>query len=148
MALSPTQNKFLSALFGSHIGNAKSASKDILGTEDYSSLMTDELISEIKKRGDKEIAMSVPRAIHVISRLLEDPESAAFADKLHKIAADVLDRAGISKQERTSSSQVAIGIVLLPSKVNLPEPPTIEQNSVIHGPMLLTSPIKVNVVQT
>lgn len=141
--LSDKQKSFLAELFGSCAGNSKAAAKKVIGTEDYSSLMTDDLVSEIRKRGDKEIAMNVPRAIHTISKLLEDPDSAAFAMPLHKIAADILDRAGISKQERTQQSQVAVGIVFLPAKQELPEPPSIIDGKSVEIPVLKKLPVEI-----
>lgn len=146
--LSTIQQKFLSELFGAALGNAKLAAKNALGSEDYSSILTPELISEIKQRADKELALQTPKAVFIISKMLDDPENAPFMDKLHKVAADVLDRAGISKQERAGSSMLTVGVVMLPSKAVLPEPPTIENEKKNDGPVLLTAPIDLNAIQT
>lgn len=135
--LSPTQLAFVNELYGSSMGNLKEAAKKVTGSEDYNSLMTDDLIAEIKRRGDMQIAMSVPKAIHVISQMLENPSETLFLDKLHKIAGDLLDRAGLSKSERPQHSTMQIGIVLLPTKVALPEPPTIEGVAHTLAPMLM-----------
>lgn len=146
--LSPTQNLFIKELFGNCHGNVKNAAKAVLGTEDYSSLMTDDLIEAIRGRADAELALQAPKAIHTITRMLEEPENMMFMDKLHKVCADVLDRIGVSKQERHTVGQVAIGIVLLPTKEKLPEPPTIEHSQTIEGPILLTRPVVINDLQT
>lgn len=135
--LSPTQLAFVNELYGSSMGDFKQAAKKVIGSEDYHSLMTDDLLAEIKRRGDAQLTMNVPKAIHVISQMLENPAETLFLDKLHKIAADILDRAGISKQERPQHSTMQIGIVLLPTKTVLPEPPTIEGVAHTLAPVLM-----------
>ena len=146
--LSPTQTEFLKNLFGVASGNLKQAAKLTINSEDYSSLLTDELTSAIKKRADAELAASVPRAVNVIQQMLNDPESVMFMDKLHKIAADVLDRAGLSRQERAGNNMMTVGVVLIPNKASLPEPPTIEIEKKMSGPVLLTAPVVINDLQT
>lgn len=135
--LSPTQLAFIKELYGNSLGNLKEASKKVLGSEDYDSLMTADLIAEIKRRGDEQLALNVPKAIHVITQMLENPGETLFLDKLHKIAADLLDRVGLAKSERPQTSTLQIGIVLLPTKVALPEPPTIEGVAHTLAPMLM-----------
>jgi hypothetical protein len=135
--LSPTQIQFVKELYGSSMGNLKEAAKKVIGSEDYEGLLTADLIAEIKKRGDEQLAMSVPKAIYVLTNMLENPGETLFLDKLSKIAQDLLDRAGLSKNERPQTSTLQIGIVLLPTKVALPEPPTIEGVAHTLAPMLM-----------
>jgi hypothetical protein len=138
--LTETQHEFVKALFGPAAnGNLNSAAKEI-GIDDYTMLMTQELIEAIKKRADMELVMNVPKAVHVMSKILNNPEEIGFMDKLHKVAADVLDRAGISKQERPQAAGTNIGLVFLPDKKLLPEPPsdeTIDQNISLSNPQFL-----------
>lgn len=124
--LSPTQLDFLRHLFGKANGNLALAAKEAIGTEDYSQLLTDELLDAIKKRADDELVLNIPKAVFIMSKMLSEPEGMLYSDKLHKVAADVLDRAGLSKRERPSSGNVTVGIVLLPNKQMLPEPPNHE----------------------
>lgn len=142
--LSPTQTAFLNNLFGVCNGNLKQAAKLTTGSDEYSGLLTDELTFAIKKRADTELALNVPKAVYIISKMLDDPEGAPFMDKLHKVAADILDRAGLSKQERAGNNMLTVGVVMLPSKAALPEPPTIENQVKQTGPTLLTQPINLN----
>lgn len=128
--LSAVQKLFLKTLFGKAQGDLKKASAE-LGFDDYSQLMTDEFIDAIKKRADNELMLSVPRAIYIINKMITDEDGGMFvSDKLHKVCADVLDRAGLSRRERASSGSTTIGLVFLPSKNALPEPPTIENQPV------------------
>jgi len=142
--LTEIQNQFIKELFNDSLGDVKEAAKKVLGTEDYSSLLTDELIAEIQKRSEVEIALQAPKAIHTLSQMLKNPEGSFFIDKLSKVAQDILDRAGVSKKEAKQSSQMTIGVVLLPSKTVLAEPPAIEQGKTIEGPVLLSSPVIIN----
>ena len=135
--LTTIQQAFVKELFGASLGSIKTASNKVLGSDDFSDILDDNLIAEIKRQGDAQLAMNVPKAIHVITKMLENPEENLYLDKLHKIAADVLDRAGISKQERTQHSTMQIGIVLLPTKTNLPEPPAIEGVAHTLAPTLM-----------
>lgn len=130
--ITPTQQEFLKILFGKAAGNLKTAAKEILGTEDYSDLLTDELLNAIKRRADSELTMNVPKAIFIMQKMLDEPESMLYMDKLHKVAADILDRAGVSKQERPSNNTMTVGIVMLPNKIPLTEPVLIEQETVQH----------------
>lgn len=121
--LTSLQQEFIKALFGPAMGNLKAAAK-ACGLDDYSDLMTDELSEEIKKRADKELVMNVARATYVINQMLNEAEGGVFfSEKLHKVATDILDRAGISKQERPHHAGVTVGLVFLPNKNILPEPP-------------------------
>lgn len=128
--LTSTQHEFLTFLFGPALGNLTVAA-EMVGIKDYSVLMTEELTEAIKKRADAEIAMNVPRAVHMINKILTDHENVPYMDKLHKVCADVLDRAGISKQERPNSGGAAIGLVFLPDKKALPEPPDEDEAEVL-----------------
>lgn len=139
--LTEVQQKFLKQLFGPSMGNAKDASKTVIGTEDYSSLMTDELTIAIRKRADSELALNVPKAVFIISKIMDDPESHPFMDKLHRVAADVLDRAGLSKQERVGNNMITVGVVMMPSKSIMPEPPTLENTPTNLLPQLRTEPL-------
>lgn len=122
--LTPIQNEFVRVLFGKAMGNAKVACEEVTGSTDCSSIMTSELVEAIKLRADQELALSVPRAVHVIQQMLHGEGQDIFvSDKLHKVCTDILDRAGISKQERPSSAGTTIGLVFLPDKKMLPEPP-------------------------
>lgn len=122
-SLSVPQLAFVNALYGPARGNLKEAAKIATGAEEYIQLMDDVLLDAIKKRADNELTLSVPKALYVMTTALDKPEDAFFIDKLHKIAADILDRAGVSKQERPSQSTQMIGIVMLPAKAALPAPP-------------------------
>lgn len=131
--LAATQQAFLNALFGPARGKLKEAAKIATGQEDYSQFLTDDLLAAIKKRADGELTLAVPKALFMMTSALEDPENSMFIDKLHKIAADILDRAGVSKQERPVSSQTMIGIVMLPNKMELPPPPSAPELPVIDA---------------
>lgn len=121
--LTATQTEFLRQLFGPCSGNLKQASKAAIGSEDYSVLMTDEVLEAIKRRADNELVLNVPKAVFIMQKMLDEPESMVFLEKLHKVAADILDRAGLAKQERPNSGAMQVGIVMLPTKAALPEPP-------------------------
>lgn len=146
--LSNIQKAFLVELFGPSMGSLKTAAKVVLGTEDYSSILTDDLLAAIRKRGDAEIVAHIPKAIHTLSKMLENPEQSMYMDKLQKIASDILDRAGIVKKEAARNDNLTIGVVLLPAKGKLPEPPTIDQSQKIEGPVLLMAPVIINDIQT
>lgn len=121
--LTAPQLAFVNALYGPARGNLKAAAKIATGTEEYIQLLDETLLDAIKKRADNELTLSVPKALYVMTTALDNPEDAFYIDKLHKIAADILDRAGVSKQERPTTSTQMIGIVMLPSKNVLPPPP-------------------------
>lgn len=127
--ITATQAAFLNYLFGAGCGDLNATAK-ALGYEDYSHLLTAEFIEEVKKRADQQLAMNVPRAVHVLSKMLHDGD-AFVNDKLAKVAADILDRSGISKQERPSASGTTIGLVFMPDKKQLPEAPREEVNEEI-----------------
>lgn len=136
--LTPTQQQFIAALFGPAMGNLSEAAKQI-GITDYSSLMTDELASEIKKRADNEMLWNVPKAIHTMSEMLINPQNVMNMDKLLKVCTEFLDRAGISKQDRAISGGGQIGLVFLPNLKPLEEPPDEESDQevqVIEPPSL------------
>lgn len=133
--LTQTQHEFVKALFGAALGNLKTAAK-MVGVDDYSVLMTEELTEAIKKRADTELVMNVPKAVQMMNKILNDPDSVPYMDKLHKVAADILDRAGLAKQERPNSGGATIGLVFLPDKKSLPEPPEDEEVELISAPIL------------
>lgn len=116
------QQEFIKQLYGACAGDMKKAAAAV-GVEDYSMLMTDEVIEAIKKRADNELVFNVPKAVSVMSKILDNPESVLYFDKLHKVAADVLDRAGLSKVDRSVQGSTAIGLVFLPDLKPTPEPP-------------------------
>lgn len=120
--LTTLQNDFLTALFGPAAGSLAEAAK-ATGVSDISQLMTEEFAAEIKRRADNEMLFNVPKAIHVMKNMLENPQAVMNMDKLLKVATEFLDRAGLSKQERGLSGQGAIGLVFLPNKVVVQEPP-------------------------
>lgn len=120
--LSATQLRFVAALFGPALGNLKEAAKQV-GVDEYSSLMTDELAAEIKKRADNEMIWNVPKAIHTMQNMLENPQAVMNMDKLLKVCTEFLDRAGVSKQDRALGGGNQIGLVFLPSLKPLVEPP-------------------------
>lgn len=121
--LTATQEAFLKQLFGPCNGDLKKASKASIGSEDYSTLMSDELIDAIKKRADNEIAMSSVKATYILQKILSGEEDIIFSDKLAKVAQDILDRSGLSRQERPQHNSMTIGVVMLPNKAVLPTPP-------------------------
>lgn len=128
--LTPTQLSFIRNLFGKANGDMKEAMRLTCDSEDYAQLLTDELLDAIKKRADDELVLNIPKAIFIMNKMLSEPDSVPFLEKLHRVAADVLDRAGLSKRERPTSGTMTVGIVMLPNKIALPEPPkheTIEQ---------------------
>lgn len=120
--LTPLQNEFLTALFGPAAGSLADAAK-ATGVSDISQLMTDEFAAAIKQRADNEMLWNVPKAIHVMKNMLENPQAVMNMDKLLKVCTEFLDRSGLSKQERGISGQGAIGLVFLPNKQPVQEPP-------------------------
>ena len=127
--LTPLQQDFLTQLFGKACGNLTTAAEAV-GVEDYSILMTEELIEAIKKRADNEIALNVPRAIFTMQNMLTNPNETFNMDKLTKLCTEFLDRAGLGKVERSGGGGLKIGLVILPDKLMLEEPEveTIEAN--------------------
>lgn len=122
--LTATQEVFVKNLFGPANGNLKTAAQAAIGSEDYSQLMTDDLLQYIKSRADNELVLNVPKAIYIMQKMLDETDGSYFVnDKLHKVAADILDRAGISRQERPQHQTTAIGVIFLPNKAALPTPP-------------------------
>lgn len=121
--LSALQHEFLKQLFSVAQGNMPTAAKAV-GLDDYGILLDDAMVEAIKTRADKELAGNIPRAVYVINKMLEDDGSGMFvSDKLHKVATDILDRAGLSKQERPQTGSQQMGLIFLPNKIPLPEPP-------------------------
>lgn len=130
--LTPIQTEFINILFGKAMGSVKVAC-EICGIEDYLTILTDGLIEAIRTKADQALALSVPRAVHVIQKMLDTEEGSVFvSEKLHKVAIDVLDRVGLSKKERPSSGGTTIGLVFLPNKMPLPEPPKDEAITIQH----------------
>lgn len=119
--LTPLQNDFLAALFGPAAGSLAEAAK-ATGVSDISQLMTDEFAAAIKQRADNEMLWNVPKAIHVMKNMLENPSQVMNMEKLLKVCTEFLDRSGLSKQERGLSGQGAIGLVFLPNKAIVQEP--------------------------
>jgi hypothetical protein len=122
--LTETQVQVIKHLFGAAMGDVKKAAA-ACGVENIADILTDEFVEAIRKRGDGELSLSIPRAIYVIQQMLsEDPSQATFySEKLHKVATDLLDRAGISKQERSSSGGMTVGLIFMPDKRPLSAPP-------------------------
>jgi hypothetical protein len=133
--LTATQEEFLKQLFGPCTGNLKAAAKAVTGSEDYSELMDDALLSALKRRADNEIVLSSAKATFILQRILENPEDVLFFKDVAKVASDILDRAGISRQERTSGGSTIVGLVYLPPKISLPEPPPEEVVMIEHTPL-------------
>jgi len=131
--LSQLQHEFIRQLFGASQGNVKAAAKAV-GVEDYSTLFTNELVEELKLRADREMALNIPRAVYVISKMINEEDGALFFnEKLHKVCADLLDRQGLAKQERPNSGATSIGLIFMPNKQELPPPPeAIEGELVKH----------------
>lgn len=129
--LSALQQDFLKQLFSVAQGNMPAAAKAV-GLDDYSIILDDAMVDAIKSRADKELSVNIPRAIFVINKMLQDDGTGMFvSDKLHKVATDILDRAGLSKQERPQSGSQQMGLIFLPNKIPLPEPP--QQEALEHG---------------
>lgn len=143
--LSPTQAAFLKALFGEAQGNMKLACKEVTGSEDYQLLLTEELIDAIKRRSDQELQLNSARAVFILGKIMDDPESVLYADKVAKVATEVLDRAGLSKRERAGNNQTVVGVVFLPNKTPLPEPPMLETiQQTIEAPRLRLPTVESN----
>jgi len=121
--LSPVQQEFLKQLFGPCLGNVRKAAEAVCGTDDYTQFMTEEMSEAIKKRADQELVFNVPKAVATMQKILDDPDNTPYMDKLHKVAADILDRAGLSKVDRNVKGSTQIGLVLLPSLNPNPEQP-------------------------
>lgn len=120
--LSALQEDFLKELFGVHAGDIKKAAAAV-GVSDYSTLMTDEMTNAIRTRADNELIFNAAKAVYTMSKILENPEGVPYFDKLHKVAADVLDRAGLGKVDRSVKGATAIGLVFLPDLKPVPQPP-------------------------
>jgi hypothetical protein len=133
--LTEDQTKFLSALFTTCMGDLKKAANEAIGTEDYSSLVDDALLSELKKKSDREIQLSAAKATFILRKVLDHPEDLVFFKDVAKVASDILDRAGISRQERSVSHSSVLGLVFLPPKAELPPPPPEEKITIDSVPL-------------
>ena len=133
--LSPVQAEFLKQLFGPALGDLKKAA-ELAKIDDFQHILTDDLVEAIKTRADTEIALNVPKAVFRINQMLNEPETVPFIEKLHKVCTDVLDRSGLSKAERPNASGATIGLVYLPSKKPLPEPPSEDDNGGLQTPSI------------
>lgn len=125
--LSAVQQQFVNKLFGAADGNLKEAATQC-GIEDYASIMTSEMIDEIKRRADQELALNVPRAVSILNKILNTPEQVPFLERQLKCAESVLDRTGLSRQDRVQLGGQTLGLVFLPTKSLLPLPPPEEEN--------------------
>lgn len=117
--LTPLQQEFLKALFGTCHGNLQKAAEEA-GIDDFSLIMTDELADAIRAKAEHQLALNVPQAIFTLQNILSNPDPTmhfAPIDKLTKVCTEILDRAGLGKVERsTSSGGLKIGLIILPDK--------------------------------
>jgi hypothetical protein len=134
--LTATQAKFLKALFTTARGDMKKAASSVTGSEDYHDLLTDELLDAIKIRADQELVLNSAKAVYVLSEIISNPGSVIDADRIARVCSDILDRAGLSKRERQGNNQTIVGVVFLPNKQPLPEPPAIEEGTFVEVPQL------------
>lgn len=118
--LTTLQQEFLKQLFGPCSGDLKLAAKAV-EVDDYSVLMTSEMLLALRERADNEIAFNVPKAIFVMQKILHNPESTMNMAALTKLCSEFLDRAGLGKVERGGSGGLKIGLVILPDKTPIKE---------------------------
>lgn len=119
--LTQLQQDFLKQLFGPAQGKLEAAAK-ALDLDDYSSLMTPELVEAIKTRADHEITLNVARAVFVMKNMLDNPNEAFNMDKVTKLCTEFLDRAGLGRVDRNTTGGLKIGLVILPDKIRLADP--------------------------
>lgn len=133
--LTATQESFLKALFGSCAGNLKAAAKEATGSEDYTSFIDENLLQALKRRADQEVVLSSAKAAFILQRIMDNPEDLLFFKDVAKVASDILDRSGISRQERMAGGGSVIGLVMMPMKAILPDPPSQEALTIESTPL-------------
>tara|TARA_R100000655_G_scaffold12739_2_gene29152 strand:+ start:258 stop:638 length:381 start_codon:yes stop_codon:yes gene_type:complete len=113
--LTEKQKKFIDALFGEAMGNHRLA-MDIAGYSSNTTWrdVTANLNEEILQASKEYLSMHAPKAAVAITGIIDDPTELGNRDKL-TAAKDVLDRAGVVKQEKIEVNTPS-GLFILPSK--------------------------------
>lgn len=113
--LTEKQNDFLNALFGEAVGDHRLA-MDIAGYSPSTTIrdVTLGLQEEILQGSREYLAVNAPKAAVAITGIIDDPTELGNRDKL-TAAKDVLDRAGVIKQEKIEVSAPS-GLFILPAK--------------------------------
>lgn len=114
--LTDQQQAFLDALFGSCMGDINGALKEAgyKPTSKYTVMQS--LREEIIERAEMLIAAHAPKATLRMLGILDDP-TALGSKQIQDTAKEILDRAGIVKQDKVSvESDGATGIFILPAK--------------------------------
>ena len=113
--LTEKQKKFIDALFGEAMGNHRLV-MDIAGYSPNTTWrdVTANLNEEILQASKEYLSMHAPKAAVAITGIIDDPTELGNRDKL-TAAKDVLDRAGVVKQEKIEVNTPS-GLFILPSK--------------------------------
>ena len=113
--LTEKQKKFIDALFGEAMGNHRLA-MDIAGYSSNTTWrdVTANINEEILQASKEYLSMHAPKASVAITGIIDDPTELGNRDKL-TAAKDVLDRAGVVKQEKIEVNTPS-GLFILPSK--------------------------------
>jgi len=113
--LTEKQKKFIDALFGEAMGDHRLA-MDIAGYSSNTTWrdVTANLNEEILQASKEYLSMHAPKAAVAITGIIDDPTELGNRDKL-TAAKDVLDRAGVVKQEKIEVNTPS-GLFILPSK--------------------------------
>tara|TARA_R100000734_G_C3318526_1_gene112759 strand:- start:3948 stop:4328 length:381 start_codon:yes stop_codon:yes gene_type:complete len=113
--LTEKQKKFIDALFGEAMGNHRLA-MDIAGYSSNTTWrdVTANINEEILQASKEYLSMHAPKAAVAITGIIDDPTELGNRDKL-TAAKDVLDRAGVVKQEKIEVNTPS-GLFILPSK--------------------------------
>ena len=113
--LTERQQKFIDALFGEAMGNHRLA-MDIAGYSSNTTWrdVTANINEEILQASKEYLSMHAPKAAVAITGIIDDPTELGNRDKL-TAAKDVLDRAGVVKQEKIEVNTPS-GLFILPSK--------------------------------
>ena len=108
------QEKFLNALFGEAQGNFREA-MNIAGyaQTEYPARLIRSLKAEIIERAEYMLAANAPKAVLSMSGILDDPSALGNKDRL-AAAKEILDRAGIVKNEKVEHKTNGAAIVFLP----------------------------------
>ena len=115
--LTEKQTKFIDALFGEALGNHKLA-MEIAGYSPNTTWrdVTANINEEILQASKEYLSLHAPKAAIAITGIIDDPTELGNRDKL-TAAKDILDRAGVVKQEKIEVNTPS-GLFILPSKNN------------------------------
>lgn len=114
--LTDQQQAFLDALFGSCLGDINAALKEAGYRQGSKHHVMKSLRQEIIERAETLIAAHTPKATLRMLGILDDP-TALGSKQIQDTAKEILDRAGIVKQDKVSvEGDGATGIFILPAK--------------------------------